>query len=62
MRIEVTDSETGNSQIYALSRDNWGFRWACMIGESVIMWAPVQLEKSPGSAIRCGGRVWKVTD
>lgn len=58
MRIKVTDVETGSTDEYDYSKDNWAKRYACMRGGLVHMWAPKECRS--GVVIVTSGRRWEV--
>ena len=69
MRCKVTHLDTDQTTTYELSRDHWrraeitrgGGVWACMRGDSVVMWLPTS-RASAGTIFVTSGRRWEVID
>ena len=58
MKIVVEDIETGKSETYDYSDNNWRESPACMRNGRVHMWAPPKL--TLGVTLRTSGRRWSL--
>jgi hypothetical protein len=58
MKIKVTGLDSGKENLYEYSSRNWADRPACMLGESVIMWCPPEV--NPDHPIVTSGRRWEL--
>lgn len=58
MKIVVEDVETGKSETYDYSDNNWRGVFACMRDGLVHMWAPAGLRL--GMVLRTSGRRWSL--
>lgn len=58
-KIKVTDLDTGESQVYDYSSNNWRRQYACMRNGLVYMWVPAPLP-SDGKYMITDGRRWEL--
>ena len=59
MQVKITFIETGETEIYDLSKNNWKGVYAAMRDGSVLYWAPAEIMNDRWKSITTSGKRWE---